>query len=225
MAIFKTLKVNGQAWTAAQKFEWIFWYGLKRMGITVCGVYLRAPQGDTNLPPQPEGYTFHTGRPIELLPYLDQCDQLSEEFLLEADQREDFCGWAMLGGVLAGFRFCTTKRVLVTSQIDIWVPNGFIYAYKAYVLPEHRRKHIDRWNSHVTDLKVAKTNYRWVWYSHMDNFPQRLNGDTHPNRRAQRFGLTGWIKLFGHQIPFSTRSAKWLNVRFLKKGDQPRRTL
>ena len=131
----------------------------------------------------------------------------------------------MLGGVLAGFRFCTTKRVLVTSQIDIWVPNGFIYAYKAYVLPEHRRKHIDRCNSHVTDLKVAKTNYRWVWYSRMDNFPQRLNGDTHPNRRALRFGLTGWIKLFGHQIPFSTRSAKWLNVRFLKKGDQPRRTL
>ncbi len=36
-------------------------------------------------------------------------------------------------------------------------------------------------------------------------------------------GLCGWITLFGRQIPFNTRRAKWIGFELVRKEDHRRR--
>lgn len=55
------------------------------------------------------------------------------------------------------------------------------------------------------------------------NYPSLLHGYRHPRLRGLRMGFCGWITVFGRQIPFNSRRARWIGFEFVRREDHRRR--
>ena len=60
---------------------------------------------------------------------------------------------------------------------------------------------------------------RSIWYIEKGNFPSRMRGYRYPSQRGLKMGFVGWFTWFGKQIPFNSRTAKWLGVKMVRRGE------
>ncbi|NKB97149.1 MAG: hypothetical protein GKR90_01425 [Pseudomonadales bacterium] len=167
----------------------------------------------------PEGYEHRAVAPIDLLPYVPVCDELSEEMLRESEANKDTCLASFYQNELVGFDFSSTSRAPVTDQLDFVVPSGFRYGYKGWTHPDHRRKKLSqgRIELHKT-LRTAA-----MFYIKINNYPSLLRPYRYPGARRMHTGYVGWIEFRERQIPFASRRAKWVGCEFAPKGETLKR--
>ena len=125
-------------------------------------------------------------------------------------------------GELVSYGFATRVKARVTPQLELHVPKNFRYAYKSWTRDDHRRKHISRMGGHVRAFHNPKRKYeeRALWIVLVHNYASLLHGYRFPSERGFRMGYVGWIRLFGKQIPFNSRKAKWIGLEVRRRGDE-----
>ena len=127
-------------------------------------------------------------------------------------------------GELVAFSFNSRVSAPVTDQLEVIVPEGFRYGYKSWTHVDHRRNNLSRmggwFKQNFADRPFTE---RSISYIETHNYPSLLHGYRHPNLRQLRMGLVGWATLFGKQIPFSSRRAKWIGFQFQRKDKEYRR--
>lgn len=175
---------------------------------------------DPEPPVIPPGYAVRFGTKADFLPYVGKIEDLDSEFLEQAFERNDECSVAFYEGRLVSFCFCSRDRTRVTPQLDVLVPPGFRYLYKAWTEPGHRRKNLSTAQSW---MRVTYGNRpfseRTLSYTETHNYPSLLTKYLHPNKRPLAMGLAGWITIFGRQIPINSRGARWIGFEFVRRED------
>jgi hypothetical protein len=112
----------------------------------------------------------------------------------------------------------------VTEQLEVLVPDGFRYGYKGWTHPDHRRRNLSQKGTWVKKTQAGRPfGERGIWYIETHNYASLLRGYRNPRVRHINMGVVGWFTLFGRQIPFATRTAKWIGFHFSRRGQQPRR--
>ena len=146
---------------------------------------------------------------------------LSRDFLETAFGRGDIGAANFYAGELVGFGFWSFTRARATDQLDVLVPEGFRYSYKAWTHPDHRRANLASMRIYVRH-RTRRTPHeeRMIGYTETHNYPSLLHGYRHPSRRSLRMGLCGWFTILGRQIPFSSRRARWVGFEFVRREDQ-----
>lgn len=166
------------------------------------------------------GYETRVIEATELLPYTGKVPGLDADFVKKAIDWNYECVANFHKGELVGYGFGARTRVRVNDQLDALVPAGFRYGFKSWTHPDHRRRKLGEvrtYTRYVTAPKVPGE--RSIHYIETHNYPSLLHRYRHPRERRIRMGLVGWFTLFGRQIPFSSRCAKWLGFEFVRKED------
>lgn len=172
-------------------------------------------------PEPPEGYETHLVGPDELLTYADTVADLNVDVVKDALPRGDECAANFYHGQLVGWTFRARSRTLVSGQLDVLVPDGFRYDYYAWTHPDHRQKHLSAMRLHVLrQARRGRPLQRAIGWVETHNYPALLGSYRGPQERVIKMGYVGWISLFGHQIPFNSRRAKWIGFEFVRKEDQ-----
>jgi hypothetical protein len=202
-------------------------HGLSMLGLhvhyVIVGSDMRQIVGE-DTPAVVPGYDTRVVGLDELLPYVDQVPDLSREFLETALARGDIGTANFHGGALVGFSFSSCTRVRVTSQLDALIPEGFRYGYKSWTHADHRRANLSRMRGYVRRQTLRSAHeQRSISYIETHNYPSLLHGYRHPRLRSLRMGLSGWITVFGRQVPFNSRRARWVGFEFVRKEDSRRR--
>lgn len=217
--MFKTYSEKRTEWGHNRLLQWYAWRTLKLIGIVPCQVYVESSVPADQHISIPSDYSIRQMTPTGLIPYTGK-NTLDAEFLQQAEQRGDYCAAIFQGDELVGYRFASCTRAPVTPQLDIIIPQGFSYGYKAWIKSEHRRKHLDKAAANMIDLVISReTGRRSIWYIEKGNFPSRMSGYKHPSERPLRMGTCGWLTVFGRQIPFNSRTARWVGIRIVQKDD------
>lgn len=163
-------------------------------------------------------------RPVDyddLAPYADLPGyDLSTDFLTRAFSPGCECAANFYGGELVGYGFITRARAPVTEQLDVVVPHGFRYGYKSWTHQDHRRKNLSGMRAYVRRTEFNRpVAERGIDYVETHNYPSLLHGYQHPADRSIYMGFVGCIRLFGREVPFATRRAKWIGFRWVRKQD------
>jgi hypothetical protein len=196
--------------------------GLRVHYVTV-GADLKRPHENVR-PEVPPGYDTRIVGLDDLLPYADRMPDLSAEFLHDAFARGDECAANFFGDELVGYGFICRTRCRASDQLDVLIPKGFRYSYKDWTHVDHRRKNLSRMRGHVRFTTMPRPfEERSIYYVETDNYASLLHGYRHPRERGLRMGLCGWFSLFGRQIPFSGRKAKWIGFEVVRREDAGRR--
>ena len=200
---------------------------LARLGVRVhyvnVGADLKEIVGE-EMPPCPKGYETRVVTLEDLMQHAGRVAGLTAEFLEQAFERGDICVANFLGDDLVGFSFSSFTRVRVTAQIDAIVPAGFRYGYKAWTHPGHRKANLSKMRGYVRRKCLPRMHeQRSIHYIETHNYPSLLHGYRHPRERALRMGFSGWVTVFGRQIPFNTRRARWIGFEFVRNHDHRRR--
>lgn len=167
-------------------------------------------------PPRvPDGYSVRFGCKEDFLKAVGKVPNVDFRFIEEAFGRGDECSIVLHGDELVNFCFWTRAWAPVTDQLRVIVPEGFRYVYKAWTHADHRRKGLSNVNSYWRNTRrVAPFEERSISYVETHNYASLLRSYQHPNERGIYCGYVGWITLFGREIPFSTRQARWIGLRF-----------
>jgi len=189
--------------------------------------YVKVGSGMRNVyedvvPVFPEGYEVRMVGLEDLLPYSETEPDLSPEFLKQVFRRGDVCVASFYDTDLVGFSFQSGSRAPVTGQLDILVPERFLYIYKTWVRSDHRRKNLSQVQGYVRRQSRLEEDSTWgIWYVETHNYPSLLHSYLHPRERRLSAGFIGWITVFGREIPFRSPRAKWLGVELVKilEGD------
>ncbi len=173
-----------------------------------------------NLPVDNAGYETRMVKIAELLPFANLVPDLDECFLQKARDNNDTCVANFYEGALVGFGFNSTRRTIVTSQIDLLVPEGFRYGYKGWTHPDHRRSNLGKLRARVRgENEIHPYHERPIWYIETHNYASLLHSHQPPRERNLRVGLIGWFSFFGRQIPFNSRNAKRYGIEMVRKED------
>lgn len=187
------------------------------------GADLKRPAENVR-PEVPEGYVTRIVGLEDMLPYVGRVPDLDAEFLHDAFRRGDECAANFFGDELVGFGFICRTRCRASTQIDVLIPQGFRYSYKDWTHPDHRRNNLSRMRGHVRFTTLPRPfEERSVTYVETHNYASLLHSYLRPRERSLRMGLCGWWSLFGHQIPFNSRAAKWVGFEFIRRDDDGRR--
>lgn len=163
----------------------------------------------------PDGYTVRWGTREDFLPAIGTLPDVDQQFVDDAFGRGDECVVVYYRDELVNYCFGTRAWARVSEQLRVVVPKGFRYIYKAWTHPDHRRKHLSALNAQFRNLtREAPFEERSISYVETHNYPSLLNTGRHPSERGIRCGLVGWFTVFGRQIPFSSRHAKWIGFEF-----------
>jgi hypothetical protein len=215
-------------WGLRRTLYWYLMHALSKFGIRLHYVRVGADMREflaTEVAPEtPQGYDTRVVGIDELLPFAGVVPDLDREFLVAALQRGDVCTANFFNRELVGFSFSTLERARVSAQLDVLVPDGFRYSYKAWTHPDHRRHNLSRARGYVR-RQTLKWGHevRSISYIETHNYPSLLHSYRHPRDRSLPMGFCGWFTLFGRQIPFNSRRAKWIGFEFVRKGDDGRR--
>ncbi len=211
-------------WGAARTARWYVMRALARVaGFHVH--YLSVDAGFRELryqtPPRtPPGYETRLVDVADLLPYVDRTPGLSAEFVQRAVELGYECIANFHHGDIVGYSFSSRTRAPVTDQLDVIVPTGFRYGFKGWTHPDHRRLKLSEVRTYVRfTFGNNPPGERSIHYIETHNYPSLLHRYRHPRERRIRIGYVGWITLFGRQIPFNSRGAKWLGAVFLRRDD------
>jgi len=227
LANFKTRKRD---WGLRRALHWEHMNLLSKLGVRVhyvdVGANIREIIGEET-PTVPPGYETRLVGLDDLLPFAGRVPDLSREFLHTAFGRGDIGAANFYGGDLVGYAFWSFTRARVTDQLDVIVPNGFRYSYKAWTHADHRRANLSSHRSYVRrQTRRASHEERMISLAETHNYPSLLHGYRHPRLRSLRMGFCGWITVFGRQIPFTSRRARWIGLEIVRNDDQrPRQYL
>ena len=222
--MFDPARERIREWGVRRALYWQFMHALKK----VFGLHLhyanvgadRDDLRDPNPPAVDPEFVCKMGCKADFLPFVDKVPNLDAEFVEEAFARGDECSIVTHRGQLVNFCFVSRGRTRVTPQLDVLVPEGFRYVYKGWTHPDFRRKHLSSLGSWLRNTQHHRPHEeRSLSYVETHNFPSLLRSDKHPLRRSIRIGYVGWIDIFGHQIPFNSRKAKWIGFEFVRKDD------
>jgi hypothetical protein len=215
-------------WGLRRAVYWELMNFLGRRGFRIHLVGVGATRFDlfNPVPPEvPPGYDTRQLLKADLEPFVDKLTtDLTQDFLDQAFENEDVCVGTFYGDELVAFSFDSRTRTTVNDQLDVLIPEGFKYGYKAWTHEDHRRKNLSKMIGNFK-WKELKRDYgeRGIWYIETHNYPSRLHGYLHPRQWSVRVGYVGWFTLFGRQIPFNTRWAKKIGFEFVRKDDSRRR--
>lgn len=171
-------------------------------------------------PRTPPGYDTRFVDVEDLLPYADRTTGLDGDFVKRAIEAGYLCVANFYRGEIVGYTFQSRTRAPVTDQLDVIVPTGFRYGFKAWTHPDHRRRKLGEVRTYVQfTYGDHPPGERSVHYIECHNYPSLLHGYRHPRERRIRIGLVGWITVFGRHIPFNSRGAKWLGFLFVRRED------
>lgn len=203
----------------------LYWYVMcraARLGFQIAYVRVGADRliGELEVQKDPPGYETRVVDVEELVPFVGKDTDLTMDFLERAKANGDECTANFHGDQLVGYGFVARGLAKVTDQVDVVVPIGFRYAYRGWTHPKHRRKNLSRVRGYVR-RKVRRYPHaeRGIDYIATHNYPSLMTGYRHPNERPIRMGFVGYFTWFGRQIPFSSRKAKWIGLRFVRRGD------
>lgn len=218
-----------QRWGWRRALYWNLMHALTKLGFHVHYIRISSDRPDLVAPPRPlaPGYEIRLVGYQDLLPFAGAMTGLTEAFLEQAfsslgevPDYTDECAAAFYDGELVSYAFTTRTRAPVTDQIDILVPKGFRYSYKSWTHPDHRRQHLSRTMTH---LKWTRSNRphqeRGVSYIETHNYASLLRSHRSISDRAIPMGFAGWFTLFGRQIPWNSRKARWLGCEMVRKED------
>jgi hypothetical protein len=222
----ETLRQHARDWGWKRAIYWQIMQPLgKRLGFHIHYVQVGADRPDLDDPVAPEippGYTARLGCKEDFLPALDKIRNLDQAFVDEAFHHDDECTVTFYGDELVAFSFNTRVKAPVTDQLEIVVPAGFRYGYKSWTHPDHRRNNLSAMGGFVKRTQGMRPfDERGIWYVETHNYPSALRSYRRPSERAIMMGLVGWFTIFGRQIPFASRHAKWIGFCFTRK-DAPR---
>jgi hypothetical protein len=214
-------------WGLKRALHWEVMNLLSKLGVRVhyvtVGSDMREILGEDE-PVVPPGYETRMIGLEELRPYADRTPGLATDDLEAMFGRGDVCTANFFGDELVGFSFSSFTRARATSQLDVLIPDGFRYGYKAWTHPDHRRANLSRMRGYTRRRTLPfDHDRRSISYIETHNYPSLLHGYRHPRLRSLRMGLVGWITVFGRQIPFASRRARWIGLEFARTGDTRRR--
>lgn len=215
---------NWNDWGRLRAIYWAIMHLLaRRLGFHVHYVYLGADRidlWDPNPPEVPPEYDTKLVGLSDLLPYVDRVPGITRKILEEALEFDDECAASFYNGQLVAYSFNKRSRAFVTQQLDALIPNGFRYVYKSWTHPEHTRRGLSRMGVYVRRSGPKRCyEERSVSYVETHNYPSLLHRYTRPCERSLVMGIVGWATVFGKQIPFNSRRAKWLGFEFVRKSD------
>lgn len=213
-------------WGLKRALHWEMMNALVKLGVRVHYVNVegnvREILGEES-PEVPPGYETRYAGHDEMLPYVGT-EGLDQAFLNTAFGRGDVCIANFLGRDLVGFAFVSFTRARVTEQLDMLVPDGFQYVYKGWTHIDHRRAKLAFARIYLRHkLLLADHGQRSISFVETHNYSSLLRGYTHPRERKLRMGFCGWITLFGRQIPFNSRRARWVGFEIVRKDHDGRR--
>jgi hypothetical protein len=227
--ILDAFRTRCRDWGLKRTLYWYLMSQLSKLGIHVHYVFLGADlkqPGDEPAPSVHPGYTTRLIDNIELLPFAGVVPGISREFVELVARRGDECVANFFGAELVGYGFSSRSRTRVTDQLDVLVPRGFRYGYKAWTHPDHRLMQLSRMRAHVRLHSVERPrNERSLSYIETHNYDSLLRRARIPTERRIPMGLCGWFTIFGRQIPFNTRRAKWIGFEFVRKEDERTRLI
>lgn len=187
-----------------------------RLGFHLFVVELGDDNPDIAMPVLPPGYTARATDLDELWRWVDQPDNgLSAEFLRGAIARGDRCVANFFNGELVGYGFVTKVGAPATRQLDVVIDDRLIYRYKGWTHPDHRRRHLShargRLNRQFFPLTGGR---RTADFVAVDNRASKLkHADVHPTR----LGYCGFVKLLGHELPFTTLGPRRFGFRLARR--------
>ncbi len=225
----KIANFNGRRreWGLGRALHWEVMSGLSRLGIHVHYVNVESDLQQIVGEERPDVSPDYDTRVIgleEMLPFADRVSGLSRPHLETAFGRGDRCTANFFRGELVGYSFSCYTRARVNDQLDVLVPEGFRYGYKAWTHPDHRRAHLSRMRVYVRRrTHPLDRDKRTIGYIETHNYPSLLHGYRRPDVRKIRMGFSGWITIAGRQIPFNTRQARRIGFEFVRKDDVRRR--
>lgn len=99
-----------------------------------------------------------------------------------------------------------------------------MYTYKGWTHPDHRRAKLTAARIYLRQQLVRSHRRQWsISYTETHNYASLLHGYRHPRARGVRMGFCGWITLFGRQIPFNSRRARWVGFELIRRDDDGQR--
>jgi hypothetical protein len=227
MSKLENFRARKREWGLKRALHWEQMNLLAKLGIRLhyvdVGASIRQIVGEEE-PEVPPSYQTRMVGLDDLLPYAGRVPDLSREFLQTAFGRGDIGSANFYADELVGFAFWSYTRARVTDQLDVLVPEGFRYSYKAWTHPNHRRANLSSMRSYVRRRTMqTPQEERVISYTETHNYPSLLHGYQRPSMRSLRMGFCGWITVFGRQIPFNSRRARWVGFEFVRRDDQRRR--
>ena len=227
MLKFTNFKTRRRDWGVKRALYWELMHALSKIGVRLH--YVRVLAGMLEIegeekPEVPPGYEARMVALAEMLPYADSTFGLSRDYLHTAFQRGDRCTANFYHGELVGYSFNAYARARASEQLDVLVPGGFRYSYKAWTHPDHRRVNLSRIRAYTRRAMLPHDhNQRAISFVETHNYPSLLHGYRHPRLRGLPMGFCGWITIFGRQIPFTSRRARWIGFELVRNDDDRRR--
>ncbi len=213
-----------QDWGLKRALYWQIMHALsKYLGINIHHVHIGADRLDLRDPEPPDvpsGYVTKLGCKNDFLPFVGKVEFLDDEFVESAFARGDECSLTLYKGELVSYCFISRTRARMSPQLEVIVPNGFRYVYKAWTHADHRRQNLSRIGGfHRISFAQRPFTERSISCVATHNYPSRLHSYRNPRERSIRMGYVGWFTLFGRQYPFNSRKAKWVGFVVIRKDD------
>jgi hypothetical protein len=227
MEKLRNLRTRMRDWGWRRASYWELMHVLSKLGLHLhyinVGADMREIVGEEE-PIVAAEYHTRVVRLEDLLPHLASVPHLSRDFLETVFSRGDVCVANFCRSQLVGYSFSTYVRARVNDQLDVLVPEGFRYGYKAWTHPDHRRQNLSRMRGFVRRRCVPTDHtVRSISYVETHNYASLLHSYRFPSLRAIRMGFCGWITIFGRKVPFNSRHARWVGFEFVRKQDSGRR--
>jgi hypothetical protein len=216
-----------RSWGLQRALHWEVMNFVAKLGVHVHYVIvetnLREIHGEER-PLVPPGIDTRFVGTDELLPYIDRVPDLDRGFLDSVFARGDVCIANFHGDELVGFAFISFTRARASAQLDVLVPDGFQYVYKGWTHPDYRRSNLTAARIYLRHQLLRQNHsLRGISYVETHNYASLLHRYRHPRERSLSMGLCGWFTLFGRQIPWNSRTAKWIGFELVRKEDLGRR--
>lgn len=213
-----------QDWGLKRALYWQVMHTLsKYLGFDIHYVNIGGDRLDLRDPEPPEvppGYVTKLGCKKDFLPFVGKVEFLDHEFVESAFARGDECSLTLYHDQLVSYCFISRVRARMSPQLEVIVPKGFRYIYKAWTHADHRRKNLSRIGGfYRTSFAQRPFTERSIGCVATHNYPSRLHSYLNPRERGIRMGYVGWFTLFGRQYPFNSRKAKWVGFVVIRKDD------
>ncbi len=216
--------VRRRDWGLKRVLHWEVMNALAKLGARVHYVNVDANVRAIERPELPPGHEARFAGHEEMLRYAGRVPGIDREFLDMVFARGDICIGNFRGDELLGFAFISLTRARATDQLDVLIPEGFHYIYKGWTHPDHRQAKLTTARIYLRQQLVRSNRGQWsISYTETHNYVSLLHGYRHPRERTLRMGFCGWITLFGRQIPFNSRRARWIGFELIRKDDDGRR--
>ncbi len=223
----QNLRQRQRDWGLRRALYWecmhfLGYFGLHVHYVTI-GSDLKRPH-ENERPIVPDGYKTRVVGLEDLLPFVETVPGLDPEFLREAFARGDECAANFHEDELVGFGFVCRSRTRASDQLDVLIPKGFRYNYKDWTHDDHRRRNLSSMRGHVRFTTLPRPyEERSISFVETHNYASLLHAYVHPRERRIRLGFFGWLTVFGRQIPFNSRTAKWVGLELVRRDDDGRR--